>query len=70
MPDEKSEETIVPVERKLNDGKDNITCPEGRVSTSTRFSEEVSDGACRKANHTQGKITRTPAQTIPGGQEE
>ena len=55
--------------RKPNDGQDNTTCPEGRVSTSTRFSEEVSDGACPKANHTTRQITRTPAQTILESQE-
>ena len=44
---------------------------EGRASTSTELSEEVSDGACPKgANHTRRQITRTPAQAIPGGQEE
>lgn len=34
-PCEKSEEAIVPVERKLDDGRDNITRSEGRASTST-----------------------------------
>jgi hypothetical protein len=58
------------MERELKDGRDNKTHPEARVSTSTRLSEEVIDGACCKANYTPGKITRTPAQTIPGGQEE
>jgi len=42
---------------------------EGRVSTSTKFSEDVSDGACRKANSTTRQITRTPAQTILESQE-
>jgi len=66
---EKSEETIVPMRRKPKDGWDNKTHSEGRVSTSTRFSEEVSDGACRKANSTTRQITRTPAQTILESQE-
>ena len=69
MLDEKSEETIVPMRRKPNNGRDNTTRSEGRVSTSTRFSEEVSDGACRKANSTTRQITRTPAQTILESQE-
>lgn len=47
-PCEKSDKAIVPVERKLNDGRDNKTRPEGRVSTSTKPSGEVSVGACLK----------------------
>ena len=70
MPGEKSEEAIVPVGRKPNDGQDNTTCPEGRASALTTLSEEVSVGACRKANHTQRQNTRTPAQAILGGQKE
>lgn len=62
-------ETIVPMRRKPKDGWDNKTHSEGRVSTSTKFSEEVSDGACRKANSTTRQITRTPAQTILESQE-
>ena len=51
-PDEKSEEAIVPVGRKPNDRQDNTTCLEGRASASIMSSGEVSEGACRKANHT------------------
>ena len=69
-PGEKSEEATVPMGRKPNDGQDNITCSEGRVSALTTLSEEVSVGACRKANHTQRQNTRTPAQAILGGQKE
>ena len=69
MSGEKSEETIGLMRRKPKDGGDPKTHSEGRVSTSTRFSEEVSDGACRKANSTTRQITRTPAQTILESQE-
>ena len=56
--------------RKPNDGQDNTTCPEGRASALTTLSEEISVGACRKANHTERQNTRTPAQAILGGQKE
>lgn len=53
------------------DHRDNTTRCEGRASTSVESSGEVSDGACpKRANHTHRQITRTPARTIPGGQEE
>jgi len=56
-----------------DDHWDNTTRWEGRVSTSTELSREVSEGACPYRiwdDPTQRQITRTPAQAVPGGQEE
>ncbi len=48
------------------DDKDNITLSEGRDPTSTKSSETVSEGACRKANSTHRKLTRRSAQDYAG----
>jgi hypothetical protein len=53
-----------------SDGKDNITLPEGRASTSVMFSIKEALRDCESSKHAIRQGASTATKAIPGSQDE